>query len=118
MIQRHRQRDSLPYGAVDQINSPRFKKPRGRSQLGRKKLSAWILAPIGIFLLVGFLVVEFGYLLVGCNIKGNINTNGERIYHIPGQKFYSATTIRWRYGERWFCSEEAARAAGWRKARI
>jgi hypothetical protein len=55
---------------------------------------------------------------IGCNIKGNISVNtGERIYHVPGQKFYSETIISSGKGERWFCSEDEARAAGWRKAR-
>lgn len=54
----------------------------------------------------------------GCNIKGNVSINsGERIYHLPGQEFYAATTIRPEYGERWFCSEAEARSAGWRKSR-
>ncbi|MBZ0163412.1 MAG: hypothetical protein K8H74_11945 [Notoacmeibacter sp.] len=53
-----------------------------------------------------------------CDIKGNISINsGERIYHVPGQKYYNSTVIRPEYGERWFCSEAEARAAGWRKAR-
>lgn len=53
-----------------------------------------------------------------CNIKGNISINsGERIYHLPGQMFYAGTKISPAYGERWFCSEAEARAAGWRKAR-
>ncbi len=53
-----------------------------------------------------------------CNIKGNVSINtGERIYHVPGQTFYSETVINSRYGERWFCSEAEARAAGWRRAR-
>lgn len=52
-----------------------------------------------------------------CNIKGNISINsGERIYHMPGQENYLATKISPQYGERWFCSEEEARTAGWRKA--
>jgi hypothetical protein len=60
---------------------------------------------------------EIGPPLVGCEVKGNISINtGERIYHVPGQEFYSPTRISWLKGERWFCSEEAARAAGWRKA--
>lgn len=29
----------------------------------------------------------------GCRIKGNINRNGERIYHLPGGAFYSRTRI-------------------------
>lgn len=52
-----------------------------------------------------------------CNIKGNISINsGERIYHVPGQKYYSETRIRLEYGERWFCTEQEARNAGWRRA--
>ncbi len=55
---------------------------------------------------------------VTCPIKGNISINtGERIYHVPGQEYYDETIISPQYGERWFCSEAEARAAGWRKAR-
>lgn len=50
-------------------------------------------------------------------IKGNISINtGEKIYHVPGGQFYDATIIRPEYGERWFCTEEEAVAAGWRKS--
>jgi endonuclease YncB( thermonuclease family) len=50
----------------------------------------------------------------GCRIKGNINRANERIYHLPGSPSYEETRIDERYGERWFCSEAEARAAGWR----
>lgn len=53
----------------------------------------------------------------GCVIKGNISKSGARIFHLPGQQFYDATTIRSDHGERWFCSVAEARAAGWRAAR-
>ncbi|RVC63986.1 MAG: thermonuclease family protein [Mesorhizobium sp.] len=53
----------------------------------------------------------------GCNIKGNISADGERIYHVPGQKYYSVTVISQAKGERWFCSEAEAVAAGWRRAK-
>jgi micrococcal nuclease len=49
-----------------------------------------------------------------CQIKGNINSKGERIYHAPGSSSYAATWISESKGERWFCSESEARAAGWR----
>ena len=52
-----------------------------------------------------------------CNIKGNISSSGERIYHIPGQQHYGRTKISTSRGERWFCSEAEARSAGWRPAR-
>ncbi|MDA7428522.1 thermonuclease family protein [Primorskyibacter aestuariivivens] len=53
----------------------------------------------------------------GCPIKGNISADGKRIYHLPGQAFYSRTRISETKGERWFCTEYAARMAGWRRAR-
>lgn len=50
-----------------------------------------------------------------CPIKGNINSKGERIYHTPwGSRNYSRTKINTAKGERWFCSEAEAVAAGWR----
>ncbi|SFO41703.1 hypothetical protein SAMN04487859_1475 [Roseovarius lutimaris] len=53
----------------------------------------------------------------GCRIKGNISGNGVHIYHLPGQRDYDKTRITERKGERWFCTEDAAQAAGWRRAR-
>lgn len=53
----------------------------------------------------------------GCAIKGNISAKGSRIYHVPGQRHYAKTRISTSHGERWFCSEREARAAGWRPAR-
>lgn len=51
-----------------------------------------------------------------CAIKGNITKSGQ-IYHMPGQRDYERTGINLNKGERWFCSEQDARASGWRKAR-
>ena len=48
-----------------------------------------------------------------CLIKGNISQNG-RIYHVPGSASYDVTKIDESAGERWFCSEAEALAAGWR----
>jgi hypothetical protein len=64
---------------------------------------------------VGHSVV--GAKVMGCNIKGNVSYNGgAKIYHMPGQRDYASTIISTSRGERWFCSEGEARAAGWRKA--
>ncbi|MCM2560537.1 thermonuclease family protein [Lutimaribacter sp. EGI FJ00015] len=52
----------------------------------------------------------------GCVIKGNISSDGQRIYHMPGQAWYGRTRISPAKGERWFCSESQARNAGWRRA--
>ena len=49
-----------------------------------------------------------------CRIKGNIGRSG-RIYHMPGGSNYSQIKINIRKGEKWFCSESEAVAAGWRR---
>ena len=49
-----------------------------------------------------------------CLIKGNISSNGSRIYHPPGGAYYSRTKIDLSRGERWFCSAIEAEKAGWR----
>jgi len=51
-----------------------------------------------------------------CIIKGNISSNG-KIYHTPSSPWYTRTKINTAKGERWFCSEEEAEAAGWRAPR-
>ena len=49
----------------------------------------------------------------GCPIKGNISKNG-KIYHAPWSPWYSRTKVSPAKGERWFCDEAEAIAAGWR----
>jgi endonuclease YncB( thermonuclease family) len=53
----------------------------------------------------------------GCPIKGNITANG-RIYHMPWSPWYGKVRIEPEKGERWFCGESEALAAGWRPARV
>ena len=53
----------------------------------------------------------------GCLIKGNINSSGVKIYHVPGQRYYEQTVIDPSKGERWFCTEQEAEANGWRKSK-
>ena len=70
-----------------------------------------------------------------CTIKGNIGKSGTRIYHVAvtaymepfhvrlngatclAAGFYDRTRIHASKGERWFCTEAEARAAGWRRSR-
>jgi endonuclease YncB( thermonuclease family) len=51
-----------------------------------------------------------------CAIKGNVNRNGERIYHLQNQQFYARIKMDKGGGRRWFCTPEEAEAAGWRRA--
>ncbi|MEY8763659.1 thermonuclease family protein [Clostridium sp. MT-113] len=45
-------------------------------------------------------------------IKGNINSRGEKIYHVPGQAFYDRTSA-----EEYFNTEAEAQAAGYRRSK-
>jgi hypothetical protein len=51
-------------------------------------------------------------------IKVSVSRKGERIYHIPGGRYYDATVIDTSKGERWFCTEAEAVAAVWRKSKL
>ena len=54
----------------------------------------------------------------GCPIKGNISvSSGDKIYHVPWSPWYSRTYVNTAKGERWFCTEAEAVAAGWRAPR-
>lgn len=76
-----------------------------------------VLAPANAAAFARMTVGRFG--LAGCNIKGNVSIDtSERIYHVPGQRYYSDTIIRAEFGERYFCSEQEAWEAGWRRSRV
>lgn len=99
-----------------------------RNALRRRRLSTGkMLLPI---VAAGAIGIGIGVALakpewveaVGCyfggEVKGNISDRGERIYHIPGQRYFSETSINPFAGERRFCTEADARAAGWRRSLV
>jgi endonuclease YncB( thermonuclease family) len=49
----------------------------------------------------------------GCPIKGRV-ASGSRVYVLPWSPAYDSVRVVSARGERWFCSEEEAQAAGWR----
>jgi phosphatidylserine/phosphatidylglycerophosphate/cardiolipin synthase-like enzyme len=49
-------------------------------------------------------------------IKGNVGRDGKKVYHLPGSPYYDRTQIVPDEGERYFCTEDEARTAGWRPA--
>lgn len=51
-----------------------------------------------------------------CTIKGNVNSSGEKIYHVLGGSFYNRTDIKPEEGDRWFCTESEAQSAGFRRS--
>jgi hypothetical protein len=52
-----------------------------------------------------------------CTIKGNVNSKGEKIYHCRNWRDYKRTKMKPEEGDRIFCTEAEARAAGFRAAR-
>jgi len=50
-----------------------------------------------------------------CVIKGNIS-KGEKIFFLPFHVLYKNVKVDQSKGERWFCTEDEALAAGWRRA--
>ena len=49
-------------------------------------------------------------------IKGNIDSTGAATYYPPGSLFYASTVIDESQGDRWFCLEEEAIDAGFKKS--
>lgn len=65
--------------------------------------------------------VSIGYKfhISGCNIIGNVSkrNDNQRIYHCPNWRDYDRIKFDYTEGDRYFCSEEEAIAAGFRKPR-
>lgn len=94
------------------VSGASLRRPKGQLTTGAV-LSA-IIAVVLTCAGAAYAITALGF---GCHIKGNISYNtGERIYHMPGDEFYGPTIIDPLKGERWFCSEADAQAAGWRRA--
>lgn len=51
-----------------------------------------------------------------CLIKGNINSNGTKLYFLPDHPAYNTITLTPSAGEMWFCDAASAEAAGWTRA--
>ena len=51
-------------------------------------------------------------------IKGNVSKNGNKIYHLPNQKYYNRVKIDLNRGEYFFANENEARKLGFRKSKI
>lgn len=51
----------------------------------------------------------------GCPIKGQVTSSG-KVYLMPGAADYERARVRTSRGERWFCSEDEARTAGFKVA--
>lgn len=54
---------------------------------------------------------------IGCVIKGNVDRLDKRWYHLPHFRHYNQIVINLEKGDQWFCREEEAIKAGFKKAR-
>ena len=58
---------------------------------------------------------EVGQLGEDCNVKGIIDDDGSQVYLVPTDRGFNRVTVDQSKGEQLFCSDEEARAAGWRR---
>ena len=78
---------------LDDIPAFKATKIKSHGLRARQKIVPTI---IGLAVVGGIIAAtEFGPILVGCPIKGNISNTGQRIYHTPGQEYYTQTRIDW-----------------------
>ena len=87
--------------------------------LKRNRLPIHIVIVLGMLALGGAAVLfpEHPVMPPGCTIKGKLAvrarvTGNVGVYHLQGCRSYPGTTEP----DRWFCTEEDAQAAGFRKA--
>ncbi len=111
--------------SLDEFEPPAWHRRHSKSYVDHRHRrlleSPWLLAGlIGVLLALSVIGYSGDNPLASgsCTIKGNIAATGERIYHLPQQKYCAATCISFFRDERWFCSEAEVRNAGWGRARI
>jgi len=51
-----------------------------------------------------------------CVIKGNVDENGHKYYHLPEDKYYDATIVNLDKEDQWLCSVEEAEAKNFNRA--
>jgi len=51
-----------------------------------------------------------------CMVKGKVTKAGDRFYYGPLDEVYDQLSVDPKKGERFFCSDDQARASGWRRA--
>jgi endonuclease YncB( thermonuclease family) len=91
---------SIPLGEVDGVQLIGATPTPGKSNSGKKCPEGCLVPPEPV-----------------CNIKGNVNSTGEKIYHLPGTSLYTRTNINTDEGDRWFCTGKEAEGAGFRGVR-
>lgn len=91
---------------------------RAQQEAREKRLGLWSEAPCPTPSVSPTPEISTQPPTLECTIKGNISSSGEKIYHLPGQRYFEKTKIEENKGERWFCTEEEAQKAGWRKSKV
>lgn len=71
------------------------------------------MIPVELLFLVG---VDPSYSCDVPTIKGNV-TKDSKIFHVPGGVHYEQVKVEPQKGERLFCTEDDAVAAGWVKSK-
>lgn len=71
----------------------------------QKLIPAWLIS-VAIVGLGTVIYLGWEHIPGTCHIKGNISANGERIYHLPGLRFYRRISNGLAIVENWICPED------------
>ncbi|WP_449420903.1 cold shock domain-containing protein [Phormidium nigroviride] len=106
---------------TQKIKTSPAKRKRKKGGLLETTIGVGVIATIGLFQMQSLPsrspMPITSIIKPNCVIKGNISiSTGNKLYHVPGMEDYDGTIIDSAKGEKWFCSESEAVAAGWRRA--
>ena len=82
----------------------------------QQNLAVWLITLIGMLCLLISLISNWSASRPKvCDVKGNVSLySGDKIYHLPSDKYYDSTLIEETRGEKYFCSIQEAEESGWR----
>jgi hypothetical protein len=68
---------------------------------------------------IGFIIFLLKtYIIDSPKIKGNVNSRGESIYHLPVDRLYKTININKKEGDRYFYTETEALEHGFRRSKV
>jgi hypothetical protein len=79
------------------------------------KIMAYVIAS---FFIIGWGVQIYQHFFCGKKIKCNISSNGDKIYHLPGDRLYNVTKIDKTKGEFYAYTETEAMEKGFTRSKV
>ncbi|MBI2641211.1 thermonuclease family protein [Candidatus Roizmanbacteria bacterium] len=113
---------ALVYIFVDDLFVNEFLLEKGIAKFGldrinKKYADRLVYAAESGYKIKGGLWISCAVSGVSCVIKGNLDVNDKKFYHLPFFRHYASVVINFEHGDQWFCTEEEALRAGFTRAR-